>query len=333
MIRYIFVFLATFPIFGNAQTSLDSLFFTLDNALGDVYLGRPKAEILALKPTAIRTENLGFREEYVCIIQKNGLVNLAFYFEKKTPAQLLYGILIDFTHENLKNEMIANDLGAPNWPGKPNQWVLVADAEKDGNAAVWTSEKRLTMGMNLPGAEWENDDRFYYPPGVPLPFDGVQETTFPSALENEPAAKLEFLEALEAQMEAALTQFKSIRGALFGEAGVGAVESKLTLNLSGFAIISQNEEGKWTLSNFMAEAQSENDALNYEAQLVDLFSKTTLKNYKIQPSGKEMEPNYYRINYEILNQKGQKLDVQLAIVRMMFEEDKTWSVDLEVVKN
>jgi hypothetical protein len=58
-----------------------------------------------------------------------------------------------------------------------------------------------------------------------------------------------------------------------------------------------------------------------------------LKNVKLQPSGKENEVGYFRTNYEILNKKGQKMDVQLAIVRAYFEEEQNWTVDLEVVKN
>ena len=331
------VFFLFFFLKITAQTSDDAVetaLNTLSESLGEVFLGTPKSEFLEMKKTAARTENADFREVYFEKIDRDGITDVTYYFEKKTPNQVLYEIIIGFSNENLCGASIRRDLGEPNFPGRPGHWVLSAVKTDPVVSIAWEVGAKFFLAINVPGSEWEGADKFVLPADFdPSTLPGADEDPpFPEDLEQEPAEKLRFFDVLENQIEAAADNFQKLRGTLMGEPGSGVISCKSPLNLAEMATISQDDAAKWRLTNFMVAGLEEADAVEYLRQLTDLLTRNPLKNYRLQPAAKTNESGLEEVTYEILTKKGKLTGLQLVVTRGLYEDEGGWAIDLNVVK-
>lgn len=307
---------------------------TLTESLGEVFLGTPKAEFLDLKKSAARIENADFREIYFEKIDRDGIADLTYYFEKKSADQFLYEIIVGFSDEKLCAPAIRRDLGEPNFPGKPGQWVLSAVKNDPVVSIAWELGNKFILAINLPGSEWEGSEKFILPADFDLSsLPGADfAPPFPEELENEPVEKARFFEVLENQIEAATDNFQKLRGTLMGEPGSGVIGCKTPLNLAEMATISQDDAAKWQLCNYLAAGLDEAGSIEYLRQLVEILTKNPLKNHFFQPAGKTNEDGFEETIFEILSKKGKLTDTQLVIVRGFYEDEGGWAIDLNIVK-
>lgn len=326
-----------FSIKSTAQTPddpVENALITLSESLGDVFLGTPKIEFLDIKKSASRLENADFREVFFEKINRDGLIELTYFFEKKTPEQFLYEIAVEFLDEKICTEAIRRELGEPNFPGKPGQWVISAVKNDPVVSVAWVSGKKFVLAINLPGSEFLGDEKFV----LPADFDFsslpnlVENPPFPADLESDLVEKARFFEVLEKQIDAAPENFQNLRGTLMGEPGTGVVSCKSPLNLAEMATIAQDDAAKWRLTNYMASVLDEAGGVEYLRQLTELLAENRLKNYRFQPAGKTTEDGFEETMFEILTQKGKLTGLQLIITRGFYEDEGGWAIDLNIVK-
>ncbi len=110
------------------------------------------------KPTA--DTSFGFRRVYQAGLTSDFLQTAEFYFTGKGDYRL-YEIILEFKDKATREAIVKELLGAPNYPGQEDHWIL--KGPRDITCVAWVFNSKLVVATALQDSEWVGEKLFEIP--------------------------------------------------------------------------------------------------------------------------------------------------------------------------
>jgi hypothetical protein len=323
MHRFFIVFLGFFTGTSHAQ-SIDATIGTWIKAVGAHGLGKPAHQFLSTVASDknMVTTTLDFRTEVQENIGANGIQDIQYYVVEK-PSPVFYEIITRFDSPELCKAVAERLLRAPNYPGKPDYWIV--GAAEGVVTLAWIFDATLVLATNVPGSEWAGDSLFQIPPGFgqPQAIAGMSRWT--------PDALNQFYTSLKTQVEAALTAFEPIKGKKLE--GENMFECTQPLYGAETALIFSDSRGRRVAGNGMLSAATAEDAILWELDAEKNIGEVKFPGLTFQRLKSQKFGNSNITRWEVSLADGKPIDVQLGITRYETATKGAWNIDFWVISN
>lgn len=303
------------------QTIADKAIETLGETLGTVSLGMSEADFFKVKSTLPRpdTTAMGFRDEVVETIGKNGLSNITYYFDADGD-RMLYEFIVGFSDGTVRAEAAETMFGPSNYPGRPDYWI--AGAQDNIVSLIWAFDSKIVIAANLPGTEWDGDAMFTIPEG----FETNKHLPLPMEWPREEMAR--FWVSLEQQIDAGFTQFEQIRGA----ESDGYYVCTLPLAAAQASSVLQDDKKKWVVSNTFISGATLENAVNWQLSMESLLEIDDMAKYHLSSTdNKEGFGGTIRM-WHVKHKNSEPTGLQVGLLYYEWGAEGLWNVDVLVMQ-